>query len=56
MLAHARVPALEPDPEKITTVSEKVIGLLRNKLGFKGLVVTDALEMRGVTSPSAVPT
>src|SRR5260370_12716047 len=50
LLAHARVPAIEPDPGKITTVSEKVVnGALRHDLGFKGVVVTDALEMRGIT-------
>jgi beta-N-acetylhexosaminidase len=50
LLAHARVPAIEPDPEKITTVSEKVVnGALRHDLGFRGVVLTDALEMQGLT-------
>jgi beta-N-acetylhexosaminidase len=50
LLAHARVPALEPDPEKITTVSAKVVtGTLKGRLGFKGVVLTDALEMQGLT-------
>jgi len=50
LLAHARVPAIEPDPEKITTVSEKVVnGTLRHGLGFKGVILTDALEMQGLT-------
>src|SRR5450432_643518 len=51
MVAHLVVPALEPDPNKVATISDNVIGkLLRQELGFKGLVVTDALEMRGLTS------
>jgi beta-N-acetylhexosaminidase len=51
LLAHARVPALDPDPDKITTVSSKVVSeLLEHKLGFNGLVLTDALEMRGLTT------
>src|SRR5258706_459805 len=50
MLAHARVPALEPDVDKITTISGNVVnGVLKGELGFKGVVVTDALEMRGIT-------
>jgi beta-N-acetylhexosaminidase len=50
MLAHARVPALEPDADKITTISSNVVsGVLKGQLGFKGVVVTDALEMRGIT-------
>jgi beta-N-acetylhexosaminidase len=49
MLAHARVPALEPDANKITTISSNVVtGSLRGELGFKGVVVTDALEMQGI--------
>jgi beta-N-acetylhexosaminidase len=51
MLAHARVPAIEPNVDAIATISSKVVnGLLRGDLGFKGVVVTDALEMKGITS------
>ena len=50
MLAHARVPALEPDPDKITTISSKVVtDTLKGQLGFQGVVVTDALDMPGLT-------
>jgi beta-N-acetylhexosaminidase len=60
MIAHAYVPALDPDPNRIATTSPKVIdGHLRNELGFNGVVITDALEMRGLTSlypNSASPT
>ena len=50
LTAHVAVPALEPDPNKVATISEKVItGVLQNQLGFKGVVITDALEMRGLT-------
>ena len=50
MLAHARVPALEPDPDKIATISSKVVQkVLRNQFAFKGIIVTDALEMKGMT-------
>ncbi|HEY1801675.1 MAG TPA: glycoside hydrolase family 3 N-terminal domain-containing protein [Terriglobales bacterium] len=50
MVAHLTVPALEPDTNRVATTSSKVInGVLRQQLGFKGLVVTDALEMAGLT-------
>ena len=51
MVAHVSVPALEPDGSKVATTSEKVIqGVLRRQLGFNGVVVTDAMDMRGLTS------
>ena len=50
MVAHVVVPALEPDAHKVATISSNVIqGVLRQQLGFTGTVVTDALEMRGLT-------
>jgi beta-N-acetylhexosaminidase len=51
MIAHVSVPALEPDRNKVATTSEKVVqGVLRRQLGFNGVVVTDAMDMRGLTS------
>ncbi len=51
MLAHARVPAVDPDPNRIATISAKVVtGVLKDQLGFKGVVLTDALEMKGITT------
>ncbi|HET9500513.1 MAG TPA: glycoside hydrolase family 3 N-terminal domain-containing protein [Marmoricola sp.] len=48
MVAHIDVRAV--DPGMPSSLSSKVItGLLRNRLGFNGLVVTDALNMKGVT-------
>jgi len=50
MVAHVTAPALEPDTGKVATTSEAIInGLLKQELGFKGLVVTDAMEMGGLT-------
>ena len=47
MTAHIRVAGLDDAP---ATLSGAVIdGLLRTELGFEGLVVTDALEMRAVS-------
>jgi beta-N-acetylhexosaminidase len=50
MVAHVSAPALEPDPNKVGTTSSAIVtDLLKNQLGFKGLVVTDAIDMAGVT-------
>lgn len=49
MVAHLEVPAIEPEPRIPTTLSYNTItGLLKNKMGFKGLVFTDALNMDGI--------
>jgi beta-N-acetylhexosaminidase len=48
MTAHIAVPALAP-PDLPATLSPAILtGLLREQLGFKGLVVTDSLEMGGI--------
>ena len=48
MTAHVAVPALAP-PDIPATLSPAILtGLLREQLGFRGLVVTDALEMGGI--------
>jgi beta-N-acetylhexosaminidase len=50
MTAHIRVPALDPDPNLVATTSPAIVtGLLKNELGFKGIVVTDGLDMAGLT-------
>jgi len=47
MTAHVVMPAVDPDSP--ATLSAPVMtGLLREELGFKGLIVTDALEMAGI--------
>ena len=48
MTAHIRYPSL--DDEWIGTLSPRILtGLLRGELGFDGLVITDSLDMSGVT-------
>ncbi len=50
MVAHVTVPALDPDPNHVATISPGVVtDLLQKQLGFKGLIVTDALDMAGLT-------
>lgn len=46
MTAHILVPALDPD--NCSTLSEKTLTYLREKLGFQGLIVSDSLVMGGV--------
>jgi beta-N-acetylhexosaminidase len=51
MPGHLSVPAFEPDPNVPATLSPKILtGLLRDEMKFRGLIVTDALDMGGVTS------
>ena len=49
MTGHVRVLALDPDSSRVATTSPAIVtGLLKNQLGFKGIVVTDALDMAGL--------
>src|SRR5690606_26031321 len=50
MVAHLNVPALDPSGVPSTLSKPIVTDLLRKELGFKGLIVTDAMNMRGVTA------
>ncbi len=48
MTAHIEVPALDKRRGMPASFSDSVVhGLLRQKLGFKGLVITDAVNMQG---------
>src|SRR5229473_4544976 len=50
MTGHLSVPALEPDPNTPATLSSRILtDLLRSDLHFQGLVVTDAMDMGGIT-------
>ncbi|GAA2385723.1 glycoside hydrolase family 3 protein [Streptomyces glaucosporus] len=49
MTAHIVVPALDPSGVPATMSHPIVTGLLREKLGFDGLIVTDALDMQGAS-------
>ncbi|BFU43325.1 glycoside hydrolase family 3 protein [Krasilnikovia sp. MM14-A1004] len=54
MIGHLLVPAL--DPRSPATASRAVItGLLREELGFTGLAITDAIEMRAATIRYGLP-
>jgi beta-N-acetylhexosaminidase len=50
MTAHLSLPSLDPTPNLPSTLSPLIINeLLRKRMGFKGLVITDAMNMQGVT-------
>jgi beta-N-acetylhexosaminidase len=52
MLSHAKVPAI--DPELPVSLSPAAVGLLRRKLAFQGIVLTDDLEMGALASDRTV--
>ncbi|MGB0886763.1 MAG: glycoside hydrolase family 3 N-terminal domain-containing protein [Vicingaceae bacterium] len=50
MVAHLDIPAYAEVENTATTLSKNVVtGLLQDSLGFKGLIFTDALNMKGVS-------
>ena len=51
MVAHLFIPVLEPTQNMATTLSYKVVTeLLKTQMKFEGLIFTDALNMKGVSS------
>ncbi|MFD7465792.1 glycoside hydrolase family 3 protein, partial [Streptomyces tendae] len=48
MTAHLQVPALDPSNDPATLSPAILQGVLRDELGFDGVIVTDALNMQGV--------
>ena len=54
MVAHLNIPALDPSGTP-SSISKKIVTeLLREKLGFKGIICTDALNMHGVATESGL--
>jgi beta-glucosidase-like glycosyl hydrolase len=49
MVAHMNIPSLDTTSKLPSTLSTPIVtGLLKEKLGFKGLIFSDAMEMKGV--------
>ena len=49
MIAHMNIPNLDPTTNLPSSLSKPIVtGILKNELGFKGLVFTDAMDMTGV--------
>lgn len=50
MTAHVYMPTIEPRENVPATLSHAALtGLLREEMGFEGLILTDALDMRAIT-------
>jgi len=49
MVSHLNIPALDDTPGSIATTSYKIVTeLLRNEMGFNGIIITDGMEMDGL--------
>jgi len=49
MVAHVSMPAIDARENRPTTLSQKAVtGILKEEIGYKGLIMTDALDMKGV--------
>ena len=53
MTSHIVVPSLDPD--RPATLSPTVLGVLRERLRFDGVIVSDALDMAGASAATGVP-
>lgn len=49
MVGHLNIPALDPQENQASSLSKPIVtGLLKNELGYEGLIITDAMNMKGV--------
>ncbi|WP_054957675.1 beta-N-acetylhexosaminidase [Paenibacillus dakarensis] len=55
MTAHVSFPSIEPDPIPATLSHAVLTGLLREEMGFSGLIITDCLEMHAISKGAGVP-
>lgn len=53
MTSHILLPQL--DPELPATMSPGILAMLRDDLGFEGVIVTDALDMHGASGERGIP-
>ena len=54
MVAHLNIPSLEPRDGYPSSISENIVtNILKERLGFKGLIFTDALNMKGAANFSS---
>lgn len=50
MTAHILFPQIEPDPIPATMSRRIITGLLRQQLGFRGMIISDCMEMGAIAS------
>ena len=51
MVGHLYIPAYDSNANRASSISKTIVSdLLKNKMGFKGIVFTDGLEMKGVSA------
>jgi len=51
MTAHLQIPSMDPRRKTPSSLSDLITdSLLRHEMGFKGLIFTDALNMKGITN------
>lgn len=49
MVGHLNIPALDSTAKSVSSLSHAIVtGLLKKKLGYGGLIITDGMEMKGV--------
>ena len=53
MVGHLSIPALDSSGTPASISKPIVTGLLRGEMGYKGIIITDALEMKGVAKDNA---
>jgi len=56
MVAHLNIPAMDSTGVASTLSKPIITGLLKEELGFRGLIVTDAMNMKGVTEGNEIGT
>ncbi|WP_339166424.1 beta-N-acetylhexosaminidase [Paenibacillus sp. FSL R5-0341] len=54
MTAHVIFPAIEPEPIPATLSRKVLTCLLREEMGFEGIIITDCLEMHAISKPYGV--
>lgn len=55
MTAHVSFPAFESEPIPATLSHAVLTGLLREEMGFSGLIITDCLEMHAISKGVGIP-